>query len=335
MDTPSLSTALFAPARLPLTNLALLCLMQVVLCELTTLLLTVCDSPVCRVILSKPAWVSLLLHLVRLGPLASAQQRGLRLLRSLLPSCPPAALTLVGPLQSDRGMMSMAAADDPLCAPKRLLLFLLDLVARPFLRASAPPPPTPPTPASGSSAGQGGPMPRSTPDAANASAAVPVSSVALSNEALALLGTLLHPSCAWAEATSALLLQALDSLLTLRSLFAESLTLSDLAALAPGSDDGDDESDPEEGEGEVHMSLRYGLSALAVLGGHVAFLYPGCRAELAGPSLPQAYGNAGATAARSATTGNRRRGLVARLDLIKGEAEIRLDPVVRPAAQVR
>ncbi|CAM9387070.1 unnamed protein product, partial [Hapterophycus canaliculatus] len=65
--------------------------LQVLVSEVTMLLLCVSSADSCRSLLSQPRWIAVLLGLLRLGP-PYAQRRALRLLRRLLPHCDPASL---------------------------------------------------------------------------------------------------------------------------------------------------------------------------------------------------------------------------------------------------
>ena len=253
---------------------------RLVLSEMTTLLLYVCDTPICRRILSKPSWIALLLELVRLGPI-SAQQRVLRLLRSLLPWCPPRALEADSsgqPLRFDVG--SLVSSNDPSAIPKTLVLFLLELIARPYE--------------------QGDPQ---QPLRAMESSTLPIGPLALAQEALALVATLLLSGGPWAGVTMSLIQQALEAASVLRSVFGEKVEASTLEALTA------------DGDSEVGRTLRLGISALCVLGGGMAFLYPGGRVEVLG-----APGQRG-----------RRAGVVVRADFARGDAEVKLDVVEGPA----
>lgn len=64
---------------------------QVLVSEVTMLLLCVSSTDSCRSLLSQPRWIAVLLGLLRLGP-PYAQRRALRLLRRLLPHCQPESL---------------------------------------------------------------------------------------------------------------------------------------------------------------------------------------------------------------------------------------------------
>ncbi|CAM9487551.1 unnamed protein product [Chrysoparadoxa australica] len=66
--------------------------LQVILQEITMLLLCVSAADSCQRQLSRPRWIALLLRLLQIG-LPYAQHRAFRLLRRLLPSCPPDILT--------------------------------------------------------------------------------------------------------------------------------------------------------------------------------------------------------------------------------------------------
>lgn len=65
--------------------------LQVLVSEVTMLLLCVSSTDSCRSLLSQPRWIAVLLGLLRLGP-PYAQRRALRLLRRLLPHCEPESL---------------------------------------------------------------------------------------------------------------------------------------------------------------------------------------------------------------------------------------------------
>eukprot|EP00904_Undaria_pinnatifida_P001675 jgi/Undpi1/11508/HiC_scaffold_30.g13805.m1 len=65
--------------------------LQVLVSEVTMLLLCVSSTDACRSLLSQPRWIAVLLGLLRLGP-PYAQRRALRLLRRLLPHCDPESL---------------------------------------------------------------------------------------------------------------------------------------------------------------------------------------------------------------------------------------------------
>lgn len=74
--------------------------LQVLVSEVTMLLLCVSSTDSCRSLLSQPRWIAVLLRLLRLGP-PYAQRRALRLLRRLLPHCEPESLAEVDGTQSD------------------------------------------------------------------------------------------------------------------------------------------------------------------------------------------------------------------------------------------
>jgi hypothetical protein len=228
--------------------------LQVILSEITTLLLYVCDTPICQRILSRPNWVALILELIRVGPV-SAQQRGLRLLRSLLPGCPPQALEASGEsLKMDSGFL--VGGDDEEATSKTLVCFLMELVARPYEKGTS------------TSGGAGMGSPRKGRDSGKKVAPIPVGVVTLSNEALSLLEALLLSRGPWSQVTQALLAQALDAVLVLRNLFADQLDREALEAVYSDS------------FSEVLRTLRYGIAALCALGGQFNFLCPGGRAEL-------------------------------------------------------
>eukprot|EP00624_Nannochloropsis_granulata_P001266 evm.model.NODE_16121_length_1092_cov_21.043041.1 len=138
------------------------------LSEVLTLLLYVCHTPACRNTLAKPSWIALLFLLIKLtGPRHPlAQQRGLCLLRSLLPFCPPSSLP-------------SSSSTDPLAMAKALLFFLLDLLSAPYGSSSS----------SSSDACSSFPPYSSSP--IRAPGVIPLAPLASSQEALSLLLTLL------------------------------------------------------------------------------------------------------------------------------------------------
>lgn len=69
--------------------------LQVLVSEVTMLLLCVSSTDSCRSLLSQPRWIAVLIGLLRLGP-PYAQRRALRLLRRLLPHCEPESLAEAG-----------------------------------------------------------------------------------------------------------------------------------------------------------------------------------------------------------------------------------------------
>lgn len=79
--------------------------LQVLVSEVTMLLLCVSSTDSCRSLLSQPRWIAVLLGLLRLGP-PYAQRRALRLLRRLLPHCNPESLA-----ESSGGAQAVDDAD--------------------------------------------------------------------------------------------------------------------------------------------------------------------------------------------------------------------------------
>jgi len=215
--------------------------LQVLTSELTALLLSVVDTPVCRRILSKPQWVSLVLELVQFGPMY-AKQRAMRLLRSLLPWCPPRALI-------DSGEKLRVDGDGKLPSPRALVIFLLELVARPYERATGQ-----------TTAGQGKAKARE----------IPPGVLALSHEALALVKTLLPEGKPWSSVVQEVLSECLGAVTVFRHMFGDKLERELLDLL--GAD----------AETDTRRAMRLGIASLCVLGGQFQFLCPGGRAEIGG-----------------------------------------------------